>query len=83
MQEDEKGRDVSAGVNLKEADFADVDEETLRRQAEAQAMLAVASTRSKMSDFDKETATIRGGGGRRICHKRTWMLPLTSRHPPP
>ena len=48
------------GVNLKDADFADVDEETLKRHAETQALMAVKSTQSKMSDFDKETAAMRG-----------------------
>lgn len=54
------GGDGGASVNLKDADFADVDEETLRKHAEAQALLAVKSTQSKMSDFDRETAAMRG-----------------------
>ena len=60
VQEGQGDVGAAAGVNLKDADFADVDDEVLRRHAEAQAMLAVKSTQSRTSDFDKETAAMRG-----------------------
>ena len=60
----------SEGVgDLREADFADVEEEVLRRHAETQALMAVKSTQSKMSDFDKETAAMRSGGGKDLSQE--------------
>lgn len=42
------------------ADFADVDDATLREQAAVQAMHAVHATHSRLNEFDREASTIRG-----------------------